>query len=62
MVEEVAPEGLYVVGQPHYMYDIWIWCLKEGLNLYIEKPMGLTWPQALMLQGMTEVRGDYASR
>ena len=24
------------------MYPIWHWCLDNGLNLYIEKPMGLT--------------------
>ena len=22
------------------MYDIWVWCLQQGLNLYIEKPHG----------------------
>jgi len=22
MVEEVAPDGIYVIGQPHYMYDL----------------------------------------
>ena len=22
MVAEVAPDGMYVIGQPHYMYDI----------------------------------------
>jgi len=54
MVSEVAPDGVYVIGQPHYMYDIWVWCLKEGLNLYIEKPMGLTWHQAQMLAHLAE--------
>jgi len=27
MVEKVAPDGVYVIGQPHLMYDIWVWCL-----------------------------------
>lgn len=57
MVAEVAPDGVYVVGQPHYMYDIWVWCLREGLNLYIEKPMGLTWHQAQMLTNLAEQKG-----
>lgn len=57
MVAEVAPDGIYVVGQPHLMYDIWIWCLQEGLNLYIEKPMGLTWHQAQMLATLAEKKG-----
>lgn len=52
MVSEVAPDGIYVIGQPQYMYDIWIWCLQEGLNLYIEKPMGLNWHQARMLAAL----------
>ena len=38
MVADIAPDGVYVIGQPHIMYDIWIWCLQQGLNLYIESP------------------------
>ena len=57
MVEEVDPAGIYVIGQPHYMYDIWVWCLQQGLNLYIEKPMGLTWHQAQMLAHLAEEKG-----
>ena len=57
MVEEVDPKGVYVIGQPHYMYDIWIWCLQQGLNLYIEKPMGLNWHQAQMLASLAEEKG-----
>jgi len=49
MVDEIAPDAVYVVGQPHIMYDIWTWCLAQGLNLYIEKPMGITLHQAQML-------------
>jgi virulence factor len=49
MVEEVAPDAVYVIGHPQYMYDIWVWCLKQKLNLYIEKPMGITIHQARSL-------------
>ncbi len=49
MVTEVAPDAVYVIGPPHIMYDIWTWCLGEGLNLYIEKPMGITIHQARAL-------------
>jgi len=52
MVEELAPKAVYVIGQPHLMYDIWMWCLGQGLNLYIEKPMGLTLHQARSLAHM----------
>jgi hypothetical protein len=44
MVEEAAPDAVYAIGQPHLMYDVWVWCLQQGQNLYIEKPMGLTLP------------------
>jgi predicted dehydrogenase len=57
MVSRVAPDGVYVIGQPHLMYDIWTWCLQEGLNLYVEKPLGLTWHQAQMLTHLAEKQG-----
>ncbi len=46
MIEEVAPDAVYVIGPPDVMYPHWIWCLEHGLNLYIEKPMGITLHQA----------------
>lgn len=49
MVEEIAPDAVYAIGQPHIMFDIWSWCLRNGLNLYIEKPMGITIHQARAL-------------
>ncbi|HMN31234.1 MAG TPA: Gfo/Idh/MocA family oxidoreductase, partial [Caldilineaceae bacterium] len=54
MVEEVAPDAVYAVGQPHIMFDIWVWCLQQGLNLCIEKPMGITLHQAEMLAYLAE--------
>jgi predicted dehydrogenase len=57
MVEEVAPDGVYAIGQPNIMFDIWVWCLQQGLNLYIEKPMGLTRHQAIVLTDLAEKRG-----
>jgi predicted dehydrogenase len=46
VIKNLKPDGVYVIGQPEIMYPIWQWCLTEGLNLYIEKPMGLTTHQA----------------
>lgn len=57
MVEEVAPDAVYAIGQPHIMYDIWTWCLGQGLNLYIEKPMGITIHQARALAHLAEAKG-----
>ncbi|HUV07826.1 MAG TPA: Gfo/Idh/MocA family oxidoreductase, partial [Spirochaetia bacterium] len=57
MISEIAPHGVYVIGPPTGMFDIWIWCLKEKLNLYIEKPMGITLHQAQMLAELAEKAG-----
>ncbi|MBM3187184.1 MAG: Gfo/Idh/MocA family oxidoreductase [Chloroflexi bacterium] len=57
MVEEVAPDAVYVIGHPMTMYDIWAWCLQQGLNLYIEKPMGITVHQARALAYLAEKKG-----
>src|SRR5262245_36902771 len=54
MVAEVAPDAIYAIGQPHYMYDIWTWCLEQGQHLYIEKPMGITMHQARALAYLAE--------
>ena len=57
MVEKVAPDAVYAIGQPHLMYDVWVWCLQQGLNLYIEKPMGLTLHQAETLAHLAALKG-----
>jgi predicted dehydrogenase len=57
MVEETSPDGVYAIGPPHVMFDVWIWCLQQGLNLYIEKPMGLTLHQAQMLAHLADRHG-----
>ena len=57
LLEKTKPDGVYVVGQPNIMYDIWMVCLNQGLNLYIEKPMGLTIHQARSLAHVAEKQG-----
>ena len=57
MVEETAPDAVYAIGQPHIMYDIWLWCLQQGLNLYVEKPLGLSMHQAAVLADLAEKHG-----
>ncbi len=57
MIAETAPDAVYAIGQPHYMYDIWAWCLAQGLNLYVEKPMGLTIHQARSLAYLADKHG-----
>ena len=53
-LEKLSPDGVYAIGPPQIMYDIWTWCLAEGYNLYIEKPMGLTMHQARALAYLAE--------
>lgn len=57
MVEELKPDAVYAIGQPHIMFDIWKWCLERGLNLYIEKPLGITIHQARALAHLAEKNG-----
>jgi virulence factor len=54
MVSEAEPDAIYAIGQPHYMYDLWLWCLEQGQHLYIEKPMGITLHQARALAYLAE--------
>lgn len=54
ILTRLKPDGVYVVGQPEIMYSIWQWCLTNGFNLYIEKPMGLTMHQAEVLTHLAE--------
>lgn len=57
MVEEIAPDAIYVIGPPHVMFPIWLWCLNQGLSLFIEKPMGLTLHHARVLAHLAEKKG-----
>lgn len=57
MIEAEAPDAVYAIGQPHHMYDVWTWCLEHKLNLYIEKPMGITLHQARALAHLADKHG-----
>ena len=57
MIEAVSPDAVYVIGQPEFMYDIWCWCLSQGLDLFVEKPLGLTLHQASILAHLADAHG-----
>lgn len=57
MIEETAPDAVYAIGPPHLMYDVWAWCLTQGQNLYVEKPLGITRHQARSLAHLAEQHG-----
>ncbi|MDR0554217.1 MAG: Gfo/Idh/MocA family oxidoreductase [Treponema sp.] len=54
MVADLKPQAAVVIGQPHIMYDIWMWCLEQGLHLYIEKPLALSIHQARALTAVAK--------
>ena len=51
---QLRPDAVYAIGAPEQMFDVWVWCLENRFNLYIEKPMGLTLHQAEILAGLAE--------
>ncbi len=42
MLEELDLDGVYIIMSPHHLYDIVIYVLKSNLNVFIEKPPGIT--------------------
>src|SRR5438094_63964 len=57
MVEEIAPDAVYAIGPPDTMYSVWVWLLQHKLNLFIEKPMGMSAHQARSLADLAEKAG-----
>jgi len=57
MVDQTHPDAVYVIGPPELMYGIWCDCLRRGLDLFVEKPLGLTLHQAGTLARLAEENG-----
>ncbi|MEQ6118851.1 Gfo/Idh/MocA family oxidoreductase [Reichenbachiella sp. MALMAid0571] len=57
MLSDLHPDGVYIVGQPEAMFDIWVWCLQQKFNIFIEKPMGITLHQSRILAHLAEQNG-----
>jgi predicted dehydrogenase len=58
MVEEIKPDAVYSIGPPQYMYDTWIWLLQQGVNLFVEKPFGMTPHQSTNLAALAKQSGS----
>jgi len=57
MLAEVEPDAVYVV-LPHLLtYPIVLDCLKRGLNVFLEKPPGITVEQTRFLARRAEAKG-----
>lgn len=57
MLDEARPDAVYVIGPPELMYGIWCACLARGLDLFVEKPLGLTVHQARTLARLADENG-----
>lgn len=57
MLEEQKPDGVYVIMPPQYAFDIVRDCIQQGVNVFTEKPMGLTLHQAEILAFLAEQKG-----
>lgn len=54
MAQETTPDAVYAIGDPDILYNVWVWCLERGLNLFVEKPLGLTMHQARTLAHLAQ--------
>ncbi len=57
MLEKVSPDAVYIIMPPHHLYDIVIHCLNEGLNVFIEKPPGITKEQTKQMALVADKKG-----
>ncbi len=57
MVEETAPQAVYVLMPPHQLFDIVVWLLKRNLHVFIEKPPGVSREQTRQMAHWAEEQG-----
>jgi predicted dehydrogenase len=57
LIEKTSPEAVYIVMPPHHLFDIAVYCLKLGLNVFLEKPPGITKEQTRQLALLAEKKG-----
>ena len=57
MIQEIKPDGAFVLVQPDQMFRIASFCLEEGVDTFIEKPAGITVFQTEALKALSEKTG-----
>lgn len=57
MIEQTAPNAVYIIVAPHHLFDIAQFCLSQRLNVFLEKPPGITIHQAKRLSLLAENTG-----
>ena len=58
MIEETAPEAVYVILRPHHLFDPLLWVIQQGLPAFLEKPPGVTLGQTRSLANLAEKHGS----
>ncbi|HUT76004.1 MAG TPA: Gfo/Idh/MocA family oxidoreductase [Armatimonadota bacterium] len=58
LIEQTAPDAVYILMPPHQLFDLAIHCLERKLNVFIEKPPGVTSVQARGLARAAERSGS----
>lgn len=57
MIEDTAPDALYVLMPPHHLYDIAIHALNNKINVFMEKPPGVMAEQTRQMARCAERNG-----
>jgi virulence factor len=57
MLEKTSPDGVYIIMPPYHLYDIAVYSLNLGLNVFIEKPPGVTKEQTRQMANLAEKKG-----
>jgi virulence factor len=57
MLKEVKPDAIYAILPPHYIFDVAMDVIQQGIPLFIEKPPGITTFQAKNMAEAAEQNG-----
>jgi len=57
MIEETAPDAVYVLMPPHHLFDLVIHVVSQKLHCYIEKPPGVMSEQTRQMAHAAEANG-----
>jgi len=57
MLEQTAPDAVYIIMPPHHLFDITVHCLTQKLHVFIEKPPGVTAHQTQTFATLAEANG-----
>jgi predicted dehydrogenase len=54
MLDHIEPDAVYILMPPHHLFDLVIECLNRKLNIFIEKPPGITTEQTRNMAYLAE--------